>query len=200
MSRNLTPVLLPGALEPAGGWDGLYEALDERFAPPLVADAPEPDTPPYAVRHVAAVSLQLAAFDFAAPVLIARGDAGPLLPAVGAALSAAHRPPAGYVFVDALMPRPGIATRAELRAAQCPGMPADETAPSGFDTEPLPPVGDWPDAPCGYVLSDPDFTHCAHLAGLRGWPVADVSAAAGGSCRSAAELVAELLVGLIGRL
>jgi hypothetical protein len=80
-------------------------------------------------------------------VLLATGSAGALLPEVGRALVIAGRRIGGYLFVDASLP----------------GRP---------DAGLLDPVqlGDWPDAPCGYLTSTGHEAE-ARLARLRGWPV-----------------------------
>jgi len=182
------PVLLPGG--PGDG--GVLRALAGGLGDPLVVDPPEGGGPPYAARYVAAASLRIAAAAPEAPLLVAVGEAGPLAAAIGAAQRAAHRPPAGYVLVDALMPAPGGTTRDELRAAQNPELPADPQAPPGYRTEPLPQVGDWPDAPCGYLLTDPRHAPTARLAGLRGWPVADATAPGADPAAALAGLIARL--------
>ncbi|WP_255429861.1 hypothetical protein [Streptomonospora sp. PA3] len=91
---------------------------------------------------------------------------------------------AGYLFVDSLLPQPGSPTRAELRDAQLgAGAPQPEEPaaarerPAAFYTEALPMAADWPDAPCGYLLTGAGPPACARLAELRGWPVLDRSAA-----------------------
>ncbi|MFW5415164.1 hypothetical protein J0910_00630 [Nocardiopsis sp. CNT-189] len=195
--RAAAPVLLLG-----GAGEG-ERALAAGLEAPLVVEAPGPGGPPYAARWVAAASLRIAAAAPENPLLVAVGEAGPLAAAIGAAQRAAHRPPAGYVLVDALMPAPGGTTRDELRAAQNPqGAQGTEDgdaeplagpqAPPGYRTEPLPQVSDWPDAPCGYLLTDPRHAPTARLAGMRGWPVADATAPGTDPAAALADLIARL--------
>jgi hypothetical protein len=54
-----------------------------------------------------------------------------------------------------------------------PGGTGDE--PPGYRTERLPMVADWPDAPCGYLLTRPDRAHVARLARMRGWVVREAA-------------------------
>lgn len=159
---------------------------------PAVEGAEDEDGPPYAARYVARVSLELARLlDPGVPVVLAaRGDAGPLAPAVAAAQRAAHRTVTGYVLVDALLPQPGTPTRAQMHRAQLPGEPVpEEGRPPGYTTEPLPMAVDWPDAPCGYLLTDPRYAPCARLARMRGWPVRE---AGGETARELAGLLEDL--------
>ncbi|MBB6174629.1 hypothetical protein HNR23_004689 [Nocardiopsis mwathae] len=170
----------------------------ERVVVPRITDA---DRPPYAARYIARAALEIAAADPEAPLLlVAEGAAGPLVPQVAAAQRAAHRPVAAYVLLDAWLPQPGSPTRAELVAAQ---LRADDPAadpgprrPPGFSTEPLPLVQDWPDAPCGYLLTDEHYASCARLAALRDWPV--VTATDAGDTDRAA--LADALLDLVRRL
>ncbi|MDA2813215.1 hypothetical protein O4J56_21395 [Nocardiopsis sp. RSe5-2] len=169
----------PGRPLLLSAWPGLAEALEERGLSPVGA-APDPAAgPPYAASYVAAASLAAAAQAPPAPLIIAVGEAAPLAAAVGAAQRAARRPPSGYVIADGLMPQPGTPSRADLRRAQNPDLASDHDepaqAPSGYDTEPLPPTQDWPDAPCGYLYTDTRHAPCARKAALRGWPVKDAS-------------------------
>jgi hypothetical protein len=165
--------LLPDPLAPAGAGDALAAELTARGARAAALRAAA-DRPPYAAGYVARACLEVARHaGSATPVLlVAAHGAGPLLPAVGAAQRAAHRPLAGYLLHDALLPQPGTPTRADLPAAQGPAAEVGE-APPGYAAEPLPAVADWPDAPCGYLLTDDRYARCAGLARLRGWPVAD---------------------------
>jgi hypothetical protein len=77
-------------------------------------------------------------------VLVGRGEAGKLLPGLAVAQRAARRPVGGYVFVD-----------------------ADLTMDREHDHLPV----DWPDAPCGYLQTDPAYAAQTRVAELRGWPV-----------------------------
>ncbi|MFI6576706.1 hypothetical protein ACIBFB_12960 [Nocardiopsis sp. NPDC050513] len=190
-------VLLPPPLGRPSRLPGLADALADRGVTPVRPAIGDDRDPPHAGRYVARASLEINRLaDTASPVaLVAEGDAGPLVGAVGAAQRAAHRPVFGYVLVDAFLPQPGSPTRAELERAQSPeGDPADtgfrEDEPPAYRTEHLPMVADWPDAPCGYLLTDPARAHVARLAGMRGWTVREtVPGEAGAVLR---ELLAEL--------
>ncbi|HLR96534.1 MAG TPA: hypothetical protein VK053_18560 [Jiangellaceae bacterium] len=90
--------------------------------------------------------------------LLGHGLAGPFLPALAQTQRVAGRAVTGYVFVDALLPRPGGGTLRELLAApsgledaglERTGVSATLEAPV-LDQR-LPPAPDWPDAPCGFV-------------------------------------------------
>ncbi|MFC4563688.1 hypothetical protein ACFO4E_17630 [Nocardiopsis mangrovi] len=168
-------VLLHSPLFTAAQWGGLPGDLRALGAHVTVPEITDDDRPPYAARYIARASLEIAEHAPGGPLLlVAAGAAGPLLPGIGAARRAAHRPPAGYVLIDALLPQPGAATREALHAAQAaphapsapadaavpaPGHPAGAAAtaprprPAGFYTEQLPSVADWPDAPCGYLYA-----------------------------------------------
>nr|WP_246335289.1 hypothetical protein [Spinactinospora alkalitolerans] len=161
-----------------------------------IAEIADDDRPPYAARYVARAALEIGRAALDPPVLlVAAGAAGPLLPQIGAAQRAAHRALSGYVLLDAPLPQPGTPTRAEIAAAQlrdAPGEPDARSRPPEFFTEPLPMPQDWPDAPCGYLLTDARHADCAHLAALRGWPVADLTTGrtgAGGPADVAAALL-----------
>ncbi|WP_017623066.1 hypothetical protein [Nocardiopsis chromatogenes] len=172
----------PGRPLLLSAWPGLAEALEAHGLAPVSA-APDPAAgPPYAASFVAAASLAAAAQAPPAPLIVAVGEAAPLAAAVGAAQRAARRPPSGYVIADGLMPQPGTPSRADLRRAQNPDLgpdPGAAQAPPGYGSEPLPPVQDWPDAPCGYLYTDARHAPCARRAALRGWPVKDATGAAG---------------------
>ncbi|MGW5876808.1 hypothetical protein ACWFMI_09715 [Nocardiopsis terrae] len=190
-------VLLPPTLRAPFSLPGAAEELTARGRPPALPEVPDDDTPPHAARYVARASLEINRLVAAgAPtVLVAEGDSGPLLGAIGAAQRAAHRPVLGYVLVDAPLPQPGSPTRADISRNQgLDGLPDREGEPAAYRTERLPTVPDWPDAPCGYLLTDPAFAHPAHLAGMRGWVVRDVT---GEPARAAGELAA--LVGELTR-
>ncbi|WP_433702190.1 hypothetical protein [Nocardiopsis sp. CA-288880] len=196
-------VLLPPTLGAATRLPDLHRRLPEVGAGAVRPEVGGDELPPHAARYVARASLEinrLVATD-APTALVAEGDAGPLLGAVGAAQRAAHRPVFGYVLVDAFLPQPGSADRAGLVRSQSPEGAAapgadSGTSPSGeppaYRTERLPVAADWPDAPCAYLLTDPAFAHVARLAGMRGWTVRETDP------DGAAAALAELLVGLRG--
>ena len=189
-------VLLPPTLGTPFALTGAEKALTDIGHQPVLPEVTGDDTPPHAARYVALASLEinrLVATD-APTVLVAQGDTGPLLGAVGAAQRAVHRPVLGYVLLDAPLPRPGSPTRAEIARTQgLADLPARAEEPDAYRSELLPTVPDWPDAPCGYLLTDPAYAHPAHLAGMRGWEVRDVTAAPDTAGETLAELVAELV-------
>lgn len=170
-------VLLPPTLGRPTRLPGLGDGLAAAGFTPVRIGVGGDELPPHAARYVAAASLEIRRLvpPDALTALVVEGEAGPLVGALGAAQRAAHRPVFGYVLVDALLPQPGTATRADLdrtqnpRGAPPPPVPAGE--PEGYRTETLPPSADWPDAPCGYLLTDPARAHAARLARMRGWPV-----------------------------
>ncbi|WP_017587840.1 hypothetical protein [Nocardiopsis ganjiahuensis] len=189
-------VLLPPTLRAPFSLPGVGEALTAEGHTPVFPEVPDDDTAPHAARYVARASLEISRLvtDRSPVVLVAEGDSGPLLGAVGAAQRSAHRPVLGYVLVDAPLPQPGSPTRDDLTRNQLlTGVPARADEPAAYRTERLPTVPDWPDAPCGYLLTDPAFAHPAHLAGMRGWVVRD---ATGDRSEAAGELAA-LMGGLL---
>ena len=133
-------------------------------------------------------------------VLVAHSGAGPLLPAISAAM---HRKIAGYIFFDAGLPRDGAsrldlfdtaAERQEFRAAAVNGIlprwtdddlrsaiPDDAlrrtfvaelpALPLQVYEEPLPVFKGWPDAPCAYVRTSATYDPFLEAARKKGWPV-----------------------------
>ena len=192
-------VLLPPTLGEPTRLPGLADRLAGYGITAVRPEVGGDEHPPHAARYVARASLEvnrLVAPD-APTALVAEGGAGPLLGAVGAAQRAAHRPVFGYVLVDAFLPQPGSPTRADVARTQSPEGAVPDTAippgePAGYRTEPLPTVPDWPDAPCGYLLTDPGLRHAARLARLRGWSVREAAP------EEASEALAALLVELRG--
>ena len=86
----------------------------------VVPEVLDDDAPPYASHYLARVSLQLADEPSGDRlILIGHSGAGPLLPQVGFARHAAGAPVAGYVFLDAMLPRvPQATTRLALMALE----------------------------------------------------------------------------------
>lgn len=201
-------VLLPPPLGGTAHLPDLARALPDHGYPTVLPRVSDDDRPPFAARYVARASLEThrlvdeqEARDGGSrtPVaLVAEGDAGPLLSAVGAAQRAAHRPVRAYVFVNAWLPQPGSPTREEIVRRQTPeegGRPVvGDKTPAGYWTERLQTVPDWPDAPCGYLLTDPAREHIAKLARMRGWVVREST----GEPREAGEVLAGLLTDLHG--
>lgn len=211
-----TLVLLHSPLTTASAWGTLPESLDGLHV--VVPDIADDDRPPYAGRYVARASLEIAAAGPRPPVvLVAHGEAGPLLPPIGAAQRAAHRLVGGYVFVDAWLPGPAGTTRLDQVEQVAPGLrdlldaggvyPDDEppgdvaVRPRGRDffTEELPMPQDWPDAPCGYLRTSAAHDDRARQARLRGWTVAETEAghfAAAADARGTAEALTALIAAL----
>ena len=152
-----TVVLLHAPHATAASWGDLPEMLRSYGLDVVAPDVPDATGP----RYIARVSLTITATDPVAPlVLVAHGAAGPLLPGIALAQRAAHRPVAGFVFVDADLPRRGQ---------------HDHAAPE--DTLPMAP--DWPEAPCGYLRTHadrsatPNHDEALREARLRGWPTTE---------------------------
>lgn len=199
-------VLLPPPLGGTAYLPDLARVLPDHGYSTVLPQVSDDDRPPFAARYVARASLEThrlvgeqEAQDGGSrtPVaLVAEGQAGPLLSAVGAAQRAAHRPVLAYVFVNAWLPQPGSPTRAEIVHRQSPAQsddPVEEAdVPSEYWTERLQTVPDWPDAPCGYLLTDPTCTHIAKLARMRGWVVREAIGATRGAGQALAELLSEL--------
>jgi hypothetical protein len=170
-----TVVLLhaPGAT--AASWGDLPEMLRSYGLDVVAPDVPDDAGP----RYIARVSLTITATDPVPPlVLVAHGTAGPLLPGIGLAQRAAHRPVGGYVFVDADLPRP---------ARHDHGAPQDD----------LPTAPDWPEAPCGYLRThadrsaSPKHDQAVREAHLRGWPATEHEPPTA-AAQSLSELIARL--------
>ena len=185
------PVLVHSPLvRGSASWGRLADLLDAR-----VVDVRGDDRPPYWRRFVDAAAAGLRP----GAVLIGHSGAGPLLPAIGAAVGGAG----GYVFLDAGLPADGLsrldmmagedpALAAELRsnlvagqrfplwtAAQLADLVPDPDAlvaglqPRGLDyfDEPIPVPAGWPEAPCGYLRTSPAYDVPAAAAADLGWPV-----------------------------
>ncbi len=170
---------------------------------------PRLDSPPgiegnYWNRHarIVAESVRAVPKDRAI-ILVGHSGAGPLLPAVSAAL---HRKVAGYIFFDAGLPRDGASRldlfdtageRQEFRAAAVNGILPKWTdddlrssitddalrrvfvaelpaLPLAVYEEPLPVFKGWPDAPCGYVRTSATYDPFLETARKKGWPVSRV--------------------------
>ena len=97
-------------------WSFLAAALRDADVAVVVPDLPpeddgHPSTGPARTAHwVAHCALGIRAAEPREPVLlVAAGPAGAMLPALGFAQRAARRAVAGYVLLDAALPRPGAA-------------------------------------------------------------------------------------------
>lgn len=179
-------VLLHAPRASAASWGDLPEMLRSYGLDVIAPDVPDGD----GASYVARASLIIAATAPAVPlVLVAHGEAGPLLPALALAQRAAHRKVGGYVFVDAVLPR----VRREHDHDH-------DHEHDGGDPAPAPVPSDWPEAPCGYLRTHADRTAADHgpsaagreqavrQARLRGWPVIEHEPPA-----AAAQLLSELI-------
>lgn len=142
----------------------------------------EPETVTVA-SFVAQTALQLhRSVDQGPLALLGHGLAGPFLPALARTQRVAGRAVNGYVFVDAVLPRPGGGTLRELLAA--PSGQEEAGRERGAFAIPeaavldqrLPPAPDWPDAPCGFVQTEQPSPvvgreFWARSAARRDWPV-----------------------------
>lgn len=166
-----TLVLLHSPLTTASVWGSLPEALGGYdVVMPEVADD---DRPPYAGRYVARAALEITAAGVKPPlVLAAHGDAGPLLPPIGAAQRAAHRLVGAYVFVDAELPQ-ARPSRRGYADGEAPAGVTLRTRGADFFAEEPPLPQDWPDAPCGYLRTSDRHERQAGQARMRGWPVVE---------------------------
>jgi len=162
-----TVVLLHSPLVGVESWGAVPEALRRGGAAVLAAPVDDDDRPPYAGRYVAQAAARVLATAPApaSPLVLAgHSGAGPLLPAVGAALRAGGRPVGGYLFCDAVLPvdRGLQVTRLDLLAEEDPALAA------GFRAE-LEAGGrfpGWNDPDLAPLVPDP-ATRAALLAGLR---------------------------------
>ena len=122
------------------------------------------DEPPYASHFVARVAQQLqidAGGDHL--VLVGHGGAGPLLPQIAFARQSSGTPVAGYVFLDAVLPRTlKVATRLDLIGADDPVAAAElgEQLAAGHR------YPEWTDGELADTVPDPT-DRAMLLAGLR---------------------------------
>jgi Alpha/beta hydrolase family len=164
-------VLLHSPLTSVTAWGRLPRLLGAAAGVPVhVVDVDSDDRPPFATRYVAAAAGHLAtALRPGEPVLlVAHSAAGPLLPQLAFARRAAHGPVRGYVFLDALLPRPGgPASRLDLLAAEDPGLAAARRT----ELEAGRSVPSWSSEDLAEDLPDP-ADRAALLAGVRPRPLA----------------------------
>lgn len=110
--------LVHSPLVTAATWGELPAALRALGVDVTVVRVDVDADPPYASTYVASAAQQLAAAGGGRPVvLVGHSGAGPLLPQIGWSQRAARRSVAGYVFLDAGLPRPG-ASRLDLLEAE----------------------------------------------------------------------------------
>jgi hypothetical protein len=163
-----TLVLLHSPLTTASAWGSLPAALGAYDV--VVPEITDDDRPPYAGRYVARAALEITAAGVRPPlVLVAHGDAGPLLPPIGAAQRAAHRLVGGYVFLDARLPGPG--TSRPYRKEEVPEGVTVRDRGGDFLAEEPPMAQDWPDAPCGYLATSGRYEDQVRQARMRDWEV-----------------------------
>lgn len=115
-----TLVLLHSPLTGAAVWGRLPERLADVGLRVVVPEITTDEAPPFAARYVAEAARQVGASTAEEPVvLVGHSGAGPLLPQVGFARRAVHRPAAGYLFCDAGLPRAGgTASRLDLMSGE----------------------------------------------------------------------------------
>ncbi|RAY13574.1 hypothetical protein DPM19_18010 [Actinomadura craniellae] len=170
-----TLVLLHAPYATAAAWGELPELLRDQGLDVVAPDVRDGS----GIRYVGRAALVIAATAPTPPlVLVGRGGAGPLLPAVAAAQRAAHRQVGAYVFFDAELPRPRRGHDHVPGVEQEPQVPAD-----------------WPEAPCGYLRTADRYEQEARQAELRGWPVTRQQAPVsvpGRICRPLRELISAL--------
>jgi hypothetical protein len=113
-------VLVHSPLVSAATWGDLPAALSARVEATVLAPAvPDDETPPQNQRFVSTVARDLHGAAPAEPIaLVAHSGAGALLPMIGAAARAGRRRIGAYVFLDAMLPLPGAATRLDTMAAE----------------------------------------------------------------------------------
>ncbi len=152
----------------AVAWGAVPEALRAQGVQVAVPEVLDDDEPPYASHFVARVAQQL---QLDAPgehvVLVGHGGAGPLLPQIAFARHASGSPVAGYVFVDAMLPRTlKTATRLDLVGADDPVAAAElsQRLTAGHR------YPEWTDGELAVSVSDP-ADRAMLLAGLRPRPL-----------------------------
>jgi hypothetical protein len=219
-----TFVLLHSPLVSPFTWHSTAAALTARGYIAHVPDlADTPGAAPYWQQHAASAAAALAGRPADEPLtLVAHSGAGPLLPAIGAALA---RPIAAYLFVDAGWPTPGrsrldtfgpagddsfrtflegggrfpdwsAADLAEIVPdAITRNRLAAELRPRGLDywAELLPTVPGWPDAPVAYLRFSDSYLPDAAQARAQGWPVRERAAGHFEMLVHSAQVAAELL-------
>lgn len=120
---NAPLVLLHSPFVGPASWGTLPDAL--RAAAPdrevVVVDVQGDEKPPYGVRYVASVARRLAETGLREVVLVAHSGSGAVLPAVAGTQRAAHRRVAGYVLLDAVLPRAMPGNRLDLLRAEDAG-------------------------------------------------------------------------------
>ena len=111
-------LLCPSPLTRAAAWGDLPDCLEQLGHRVGVPDPTIDDEPPFAVRWIAACAQTAAGLEPGPVVLVGHSGAGPLLPRLGAAVQAAGRTVAAYVFLDASLPRERPGNRLDLLASE----------------------------------------------------------------------------------
>ena len=160
----LSVALIHSPFTSAAAWGKAPDALRAQGTSVALPEVLDDDEPPYASRFIARVAQQL---QLDAPgehvVLVGHGGAGPLLPQIAFARHAAGSPVAGYVFVDAMLPRTlKTATRLDLVGANDPVAAAElgQRLTAGHR------YPEWTDGELATTVSDPT-DRATLLAGLR---------------------------------
>jgi hypothetical protein len=157
-------VLLHSPLTTAAAWGELPVRLRARGWDVSAPEVADDEVPPYAGRYVATAAQFLAGhLGELQCVLVGHSGAGPLLPQIGFARQAAQAPVAGYLFVDAMLPRVAQAsTRLDLLRVQ-------DVTTASLLSEHLESGGtfpDWTDADLSGQIRDPQL-RARVLAALR---------------------------------
>lgn len=182
-------------------WSRVADELRARGHEAVVPHVRDDGSPPFWSQHADCVARAVPESD--EPVVLAGySAAGPIMPAIGAAL---RRPVAAYVFVDALLPGGDGRSRLDtspwpddLQAlvdagALFPDWTEDDLAEDlpdptlrrqvfaevtrrGRDylTEPIPVPAGWPDARCAVLLFSENYRSHAEKAGVLGWRVIEL--------------------------
>jgi hypothetical protein len=120
-------VLLHSPLTGPVAWGQLPNLLRKSGYGTVVTNVGDDDQAPFAERYVTRAAAQISATQPAPPmVFVAHSGAGPLLPPIAASQPDDRRPPGGYVFLDAGIPRAGSTSRLDLLREE------DESIAAGF--------------------------------------------------------------------
>jgi hypothetical protein len=108
-------VLVHSPLTGPEAWGRLPTLLREQAYDVVVINVEDDDEAPYADRYVTRATVQISAAPPTPPtIFLAHSGAGQLLPAITGSLHPSYRPPGGYIFLDAGLPRPGRPSRLDL--------------------------------------------------------------------------------------
>jgi len=119
-------VLLHSPLTGPAAWGRLPTLLREHGYDVIVVNVQDDDEAPFAERYVTRASAQISAAQLTPPtVFVAHSGAGPLLPPIAGSLPRDQRPRAGYVFLDAGLPRAVNSSRLDLLREEDPHLAAD---------------------------------------------------------------------------